>query len=512
MKTTDFSLPRRMSKSALVIFFVKALSHFSGYVFLIGIIKIINQGENYSMLKLMVMFLMVAGISLLLAAAVALAGYYSKKFYVENGNLVFVHHFIRREVTSIPLHKIQSMRTKRGVLYRLLDMTGISFDTLASKEVEIELILDDADWEALLGQVKMQEQMPQESAETPAEKEATDSEVRTLGFDNMNLIKGAFCQNHLRGMAVLGGLLVAFYGKVSSLGDKVLVYAMDYAEAYANSFSYSLSLVLIAFAMLYLLVMLLWIGKVCLRYFNLKVQISKQQLFFEGGLLTRLSSRFSYDKVCTVYVKQNILEKWLGCNTLVLKQAFNATGKDNENNVKIYGSNVSCYFLDWWLGKDYASSAEVLLAQSGRGVAGYAVKNELLLVLAASAALCYLEWYEWLVVSVVLLLVLLAKGVCAIRHSNLTLKEDYLVVNTGTFAHIYNYMKYGDIEMVRLVRTPFTPYFHRVHLTLCTNGTWFVVRSLKEQEASDIYEFLLGKCSEKKHDSTHSDVGINDIA
>lgn len=494
MKTTDFSLPRRMSKSALVILFVKAFGHFSGYVFLIGVIKIINQEENHSMLKLMIMFLAIAGISLFLAVVIALVGYYSRKFYVENGNLVFVHHFIRRETTSIPLYKIQSMRTKRGMLYRLLDMTGISFDTLASKEAEIELILDNADWEVLLAQVKVQEQVFQEQTEVPVRQaqEATDGEARMLGFDNLNLIKGALCQNHLRGMAVLGGILAAFYGKVSSLGDKALVYAMDYAEAHAGS--YSLSFVLTVFAMLYVLVMLLWIGKVCLRYFNLEVRISKHQLFFEGGLLTRLSSRFSHDKVCTVYVKQNILEKWLGCNTLVLKQAFNATGKDNESDVKIYGSNVSCYFLDWWLGKDYTSSTEILSAQSGRGLMGYAIKNELLLVSVASIVLCYLEWYVWLTMPAVLLPVFLAKGVCAVRRSNLTLREDYLVVNTGKFADIYNYVKYSNIEVVRLARTPFTPYFHRVHLTFCTNGTQFVVRSLKEQEASDIYEYLLGRC------------------
>ena len=75
--------------------------------------------------------------------------------------------------------------------------------------------------------------------------------------------------------------------------------------------------------------MILWIVNVFMQYYNMEVQIDKAQLSFESGLFTRFSSRFSYDKVCTVYVKQNIIEKCLGCCTIMLKQAFNATQKDN---------------------------------------------------------------------------------------------------------------------------------------------------------------------------------------
>lgn len=504
MKAIDFSVPRRMSKSALVILFFKALSSFASYIFLIGIIKLFNSEEGFSVLRAMVMFLIMIGACVGVAFVCALVGYYSKKFYVEDGNLIIMHRFIHRETTSIPLYKIQSMRTKRGVLYRLLDMTGVSFDTLASKVAEVELILDDSDWEALLNQVKIQErnlveQERKEQAPLVEEhvRQAANEDEQKLSFSNFNLIKGAFCQNHLRGMAVLGAILVAFYGKVSSVGDKALSYAVDYAEAHADLFSFSLSFWVVLVALLYLLVMLLWIGKVCLRYFNLEVRMTKQQLFFESGLLTRFSSRFSHDKVCTVYVKQNILEKWLGGATILLKQAFNATDKDNESYVKIYGSGSAALFLNWWLGKDYASSKDITMAQSGRGLMGYVIRKEMLILLAIGFTLCYFEWYVWLIALAALLPIVLAKGILAVHRSCILLKDDYLVINTGKFADIHNYLKYSDMEVVRLVRTPFTPFFHRVHLTISTNGTLFVVRCLKEQEAGDIYELLLCKCQEK---------------
>lgn len=42
-----------------------------------------------------------------------------------------------------------------------------------------------------------------------------------------------------------------------------------------------------------------------------------------------------------------------------------------------------------------------------------------------------------------------------------------------------------------MVSTPFTSYNHRVKLVISTNGTSFAIRSLKEQEAKEIYELLL---------------------
>ena len=240
--------------------------------------------------------------------------------------------------------------------------------------------------------------------------------------------------------------------------------------------------------------MLLWIGKVFLRYFNMEVRINKKQLFFESGLFTRLSSQFSYDKVCTVYVKQNILEKWLRCCTLNLKQAFNATDKKDESDVKIYGSNSFSHFLNWWLGKEYASSHEILSAHSGYGVFGYTIRTDIVITMVATAILTYNELYAWIIVPILYFLASMAKGFCAVHRSCIILKEDYLMVNTGKFADIQNYVKYSNIEVVRLVRTPFTPYFHRVNLTIATNGTAFVVRSLKEEEAKQIFELLICYC------------------
>ena len=150
MKTSDFSVPRRMSGSALWVMIVKGLREYAGiFVFLI-VLKLIDTDDQHTFYDNMrILFLLCAGY-LALAALTAFIGWYFKKYYIEGGKLIFIHGFFGKETTSIPLDKVQSMRTKQGFIYRVLELRGVLFDTLASRSAEIELILDDRDWKALM--------------------------------------------------------------------------------------------------------------------------------------------------------------------------------------------------------------------------------------------------------------------------------------------------------------------------------------------------------------------------
>lgn len=496
MKINDFSIPRRMSKSAFVIFFVKALRSYASLILILFTVRIFDSSDETSVMEYIIMLLSYLAGFIALSLITAFLSFYFKKYYVEDGNLIFIHGVIQHERTSIPLNKIQSLRTKSGLIYRMLDMKGISFDTLASRTEEIELILDDDDWDALLSRVETQENTQEEVQETEATEQAATENSKTVKLEvsNLNLIKGALCQNHLKGMAVLFGVLATLYNQITSVNDKATSYFIDYVETHADSSAFSVTAVSTVIVILYLVILILWMGKVFLQYFNMDIRMGEKQLFFESGLITRNSSRFSFDKVCTLYVKRNIIENWLGCCTIMVRQALNATDEKKGADVKIYGSSHDGNFLSWWLGTDYTSSPTVISARSGYGLLGYTIRFDILISLAVAIVLCHYGQYIWLFAPIAYMLVSLAKGLLAVRRSHITLKEDYMEISNGKFAEIYNYVKYEDIEVVRMVSTPFTPYYHRVKLVISTNGTSFAIRSLKEDEAKEIYELLLLNC------------------
>lgn len=85
------------------------------------------------------------------------------------------------------------------------------------------------------------------------------------------------------------------------------------------------------------------------------------------------------------------------------------------------------------------------------------------------------------------------------RHSRIELKPTYCIIHNGSFAETANYIKYSEIEVVGIFRSPLTRRTHRVSLALSTSGTTFFVRSLKEEEAALIRELLLLNAENSTH-------------
>lgn len=237
--------------------------------------------------------------------------------------------------------------------------------------------------------------------------------------------------------------------------------------------------------------MLLWVGKAFLLYFNMTAAIDGNLLTFSRGLFSRLTSRFSYDKVCTVCVKRNFLERRFRLCTMSLRQALFATANKEEDNIRIYSSDASLALLRWWLGKDYEDETILLSVRSGQGVFWHSIIPGVTVLLVAAAALCYWQLYLWTMIPAVCLPMVLWKGYCTMRRSRISLRQTYMVVENGGFADVRNYVKYENVEVVMIKQTPFTRFTGRVSIAFSTSGTSFTVRSIPQRAASRIADTLL---------------------
>ncbi len=481
----DFSKPKRMSLSALFIIFTKNFKSFFGAFVVLILIKMFDS--DISLAKRGLVTLLSFGALTAVSFVTALIAYMPKKFYVSDGNLIFSHGLFHRETSTIPLDRIHTLRTRRGLWYRLFEMRGISFDTLASRGEEIELILDETEWQQLLQVIEREEKH---------EVQATVSEpvapAHSMNLDNSSLIADALCQNHLKGFAILMGFLATIYDSVNDFLDNSAVYdmAVDTADK-AEGFLSSVWLVAGAAVILYIVVLALWIGKIFMRYSDTTLDFNTRLLTFTYGLVQRSSSRFAFDKVCTLWVKRNFLEKKCGLATIMLKQAFNATAMKDDDNYRMYGRDNSDFLLKWWLGENYAGDKVLISAASGRGVFWASFLFPLALCIIAAFILYFTAEYGWLMVPAIFLIFFMLRACMARRRSKIVLKESYIEIYGGYFAENVSYVKYEDVEVVRKTCTPLARWSHRASIALSTSGTGFNVRSLREKDVEKIYEMLL---------------------
>lgn len=486
---TDFSKPQRMSRSAFFIMLAKNLKKVLSLFIIMIIVALLDSNRVEE--GILTRTLVSGGVFVLIALLMTCGFYMTKRFYVKDGNLIYtyLHGWLQRDTVTIPLDKVQTLRTRRGLIYQLFRTRGISFDTLASKTEEIELILDEADWHSLLSLIKNQEKAPSTPEEIPPEPPQV-ARGKILRFGNKDLVLDALCQNHLKGAAVFGGILAVIFGRLSDLSESVMERILDYSADYLDHVAFTPLLIVALVAVFYVVVLILWLGKVILRYFDMSLTIDKTHLTFRSGLIAHSSCRFAYDKICTLYVKRNFLEKKLGLCTSMLRQALFASKDKEEDNLKLYGHDTSSIFLKWWLGDHYDSQSDIISSKSGKGVLIHGMVPSFTISLVVSLVLGYFELYAWICLPVAYFLITVIRSFGLLYHSRITLKDSYVVIENGRLADIKNYIKYENVEVVRLMRTPFTRWFHRVSLSLSTPGTAFMIRSLKEDEATKIYELM----------------------
>ena len=489
----DFSRPRRMSASAFAILFMKSLSEYAGTVFFLVVFLAYKSVGGRSLTEILLSIAAIAATIVALSLATAFWKYYFRKFHIEDGKLIFTHGFASRRTTSLPLDKVHNLRTKSGVLYRILNVSGIKFDTLASEDRDVELILDEGDWRLLLSEIKSAD------ASSPAQdRDREKNKEARIHISNAKITKGALCQNHLKGFAVLAAILSPIFGRLNDLGedtaDRVFTFIDNGLSEYLSSAGHWVWF----FAIIYAAVALLWTAEILLRYADMTVVMEGNRFTIVSGLLSRFTCRLSRDKATVITVKQNPLERMAHCQTVTISQAANASSEEKWDKIRIYGTMLGAKILGWkFEGSAPENGSAVIEAKSGRGL--FYIKFIPQIAVAAVGGLALLHLTQMPVLAATVGLVYAAgagiRALMALRHSSISLHESYIRINRGNIARISDYIDYRDIESGEIRYTPFSKFTHRATLRLSTNSGILTVRSLHAASACAIRRRLLNRIS-----------------
>lgn len=499
---SDFSTPRRMSSAAFIVIWMQTFQQLiTTFIVIIGMMLFDDDLVFSQRLIMSVAFI---GGALALSAGVAFLKYYFRKYHIEGDSLIYTHGLAFKNTTSVPLERIHNLRTKSGIFYRLVDMRGVSFDTLASEKQEVELILNESEWQALLRQVRIVEDFPDTGGLDAAVAPPPPFRQDKLHVSNLNIIKGALCQNHLQGFAILGAIAAAVFNKVSEIDENATGRFIDYIDTHAGDVSLSVGQILLCAAVIYLLVMLLWTGRIALRYYGMTITIADNRLTFESGMFSRYTSRIARDKATVLSIKQNPLERLARCETISIHQAENVTDEKKRGDITIYGSDLGNRILCWWTGddsgnelpfrdKDSVEESVLMTASSGKGVFVRRFVPHLLIAVVAMLVLMFAaDIIIPAIAACTLYTVLMAvRAVMAWRHSSIELTDTYVLINRGNIARIREYVRYPDIESIRIRRTPFTRYTGRVSLQIATNSGVTTVYSLALADARTLRTYLV---------------------
>lgn len=497
----DFSKPVRQGWPVLVVMLAKS---FRGWLRLLWpVLLVLVTRKRGKALWVTLIVCIVA--SLLVFWLLTFLRYLTLTIHVEGGKLICRHGLIQKNELTIPLHRIHALRTNSGPLYQMVDMVGVVFDTVADKNAEVEVLLSEEDWAALRSLVAPLEEETStiekgrrsDHAAEPHEEAVRAEQKPSYSYQMSfrDILRATLAQNPLKGFALMLTGLFYTYQQIYDLGD-VTNALYQYAELTIAQASITFITILAVSA--YLLSLILFFGYYIFRFWNLRVEIRGDQLTYERGLLTRKSITIYQDKICSIQMKQNILERKLRIYTLQLNQAKNVEGKNAENTVSLLGFPTPQPILEWC----GVGESEVLFwAHSQRMLFWRSLLLRWSLPMLATLPLALFVTPYCLLLLIPILTLALWESGNRLCRSSVVLYPEYLTIHSGYFAEVHTWIPLHQVVNLAMRQwhflQPHTANPKR-HLRIQTMSGVHLVRSLQHQSLSSLYDYLLFRISQSQ--------------
>lgn len=336
MNNEQFSVPQRQSEVGIILIFFNV------------IYQIVRRAWPLLFIlfskKFTLTTLLYIGIALVLV--MILGAIYSYLFYrnfrfhfdFEKQRFILEKGVFSSQIVEIPLDKIQQVDIKRSIIQRIFGVYSLSIDTAGSKkdEVTVHAITQE---KAQAFSKLLTTQIQHFSEEKPVDKEHEGSAEVTnppVGWSHrlgiLNLFKIGLTQSYLRGFLIILVFLSTVYSQIEDYFESYLDQFLDVSQEYYDTVSQSvISMALLVFVVL-ILSILVTIGRVIIKHFDLKIVQTASKIEVEMGLKTNTKVSFQARRLQLLKIVTNPIQKKIN---LYEAQMALASSEDDIGKSKI---------------------------------------------------------------------------------------------------------------------------------------------------------------------------------
>jgi len=299
--------------------------------------------------------LITAGVFASISVAIAMWKYFSLRFFTSQNELIVEQGLIGRNIRTIRLEQIQDLRTRQGIIHRMLGVADVEIETAGGKGAEAKLSalsLKDIDelrhrvesarasvvkvaTMSVISQTRSLETRSHETNEIETREVETTREIRRIGLGEL-VVAGLTSNAILSGLAVIAvawGLLNDFIPEekifhaikdgVQWLKGQFGTYiAGDFVTAFAVGTMIATSLLVIA--------LVFSVAGTISRFFGFVVTLSPKGLVRGGGLFTKRSSTLAVARVQTMTFAVGLLRRPIGRMSVHATTAATVSDQKNE--------------------------------------------------------------------------------------------------------------------------------------------------------------------------------------
>ena len=216
--------------------------------------------------------------------------YYRKfLFHIDYKNQEFVLQkgVFNTEELAIPFDRIQQVYIKRSILQRILNVNSFVVETAGSKkeEVSIKAISNEKANELLAILIKVKDEYSEKISDSEISGTTPENQFWTHELSFLTLLKIGISTNYLRGLALIAAFFSTIYNEVRTVSEEHSETIQKYLDELPGPMESVSIFMFIAVIVLFLSV-LITVAEVFIKYFNLKLTQTKDNLELEMGLKT----------------------------------------------------------------------------------------------------------------------------------------------------------------------------------------------------------------------------------
>lgn len=333
---SHFNEPQRQSSVGVLVMFFDTLQHYARAFWPILVIWIFKFNEINKL------YLIIGTLAVLLVVGViAYFQYLNFTFYLDHQNQEFVINegIFNKTRTTIQLHKIQQVNINQSLLQRVIGVYTLDVDTAGStdKEGKIKAISHALALELKSSLLDNSNRKAIAEIETSNIETSIDSQQPFIKISFLSLIKMGITSNYVRSFT----LLLFFFFTALDYAEKFFgekAFDSHHFENYVDQ-SFVIESFFIAIALLFLLVLLINLGRILIKYFDYKITKQKGSLLLSFGLFNTKSTIIKPEKVQITAVSRNYFQKKMNILELKIKQATHDAKEERQSAIDIPGCN-----------------------------------------------------------------------------------------------------------------------------------------------------------------------------
>jgi len=409
------------------------------------------------------------------------------RFHIEDQQFILKKGYLNRKILTIPLNRIQNVKTSQNILQQFLNVMSLEIDTAGTAQKELKIHALSKTIAVQLARELSTQLETNEATGNNIQEDSHSEEIQILRLSNRDLLKIGISQNHFRTIIILFLLGLQFFSKLEDYFEER---AKEYSHEILQFLGESGWMIFGVLVLVFLLIAFIYsMIRTLVLFYDLKFLKLNQTYRIVSGLLNKRNLLVPFHKIQQMDWETGPLKKLFGIYRVNIRQATSDLAP-RAQLIEIPGclsKHIELMKIDLF-GPDELKDQPVIHSSKV-----YFKRSWLFLGWLPAAIISPVFFFEWVYIIPVLLWIVLTGFYCQLkqRKSHFQMNNHQICVSSGAISHKFKQMEFHKVQHLQFSQSIFHKKRGVASLKIGNASGFIRLPFIDQNTAKSLYDYLL---------------------